>query len=161
MKRTLILMAALAVLVTGCSRALIPTKDIYFYRDSGLNEGRPCAIDIIYPKDKAERDKIINEIGPQKWFQSELYDIVPKDKVWLEPDSWLEVKPLQNKQLTDAYMIIFAEFTNPSPRPPRGQEPYLYYEKDMKPKPRKHEYVEVHDGSLERLESSLKRSARP
>ena len=153
MKRTFLWIALLAVAVaaSGCSRRPINTREIYFYRTPEVNGGNPCAIDIIYPQDRSELDRVLTEFGPEKWFTSDLYDRLHKDTVWLRPDIRWQRKKLENKAKDDRYMVIFAEFTNPDHNPPRYRVPYLFYEKNMKKKARKKEVIWVHDGSLERL----------
>jgi len=152
MKRNAILLLLLGIFMVGCCRLPVCTKTVYLYRDSDVNGGRPCAVDIIYPKDKAEFDKIVTEIGPGKWFTSDLYDKVHKDKAWLDTD--VTAKTLVNKAADDPYMVIFAEFTKADPNPPRGRESYLSYFKEKQPKGKKTEYIGVHNGSLERLTSA-------
>lgn len=137
--------------LVGCGGPLIKTQDITFYRADGLNEGQPAAVDIIYPRDARERDEILDDIGPEKWFTSEKYDKVHKDKDWLD-DKATRVE-LSEKDDEDEFMIIFVQFSNPNPSPRRGQEEFLVYVHDKKPKPRKHEYIFVHDGSLQRLKN--------
>jgi hypothetical protein len=151
-------MTAMVLIGTGCSRAAIKTRDITFIRAEELNQGRPCAVDVIYPRDAAERDQILTQIGPDKWFTSPLYDKVYKDKAWLEPDSRDVVLKLQEKRTEDRYMIVFAEFTTPEASPPRGRVAYLAFEEDKDPEAKKHEYVYMHEGSMERLKN--KRAAK-
>ncbi|MCL5270121.1 MAG: hypothetical protein M1457_06135 [bacterium] len=154
MKKTLLLALALGFVLGGCCRLPVCTREIYFYRTADLNQGRPVAIDIIYPKDAAEKNKIVSEIGYQKWFTSELYDRVHKDKVWL--DNAVIDKKLVNKQKADPYMIIFVEYGSTQAAPERGREPFLVFEKATKPKGRKVEYIRVYNGSLQRLRSKPK-----
>ncbi len=150
MKTKLGMMMLLGILAVGCCRLPVCTKTVYLYRDTDVNAGRPCAVDIIYPKDVAERDKIVNEIGPGKWFTSDLYDRVHKEKVWM--DSEVKMVPLITKDKNDPFVVIFAEFTTPDPSPARGREPYLWFSKDRRPKGKKTEYIAIHNGSLERLD---------
>ncbi|HOE95387.1 MAG TPA: hypothetical protein PLS90_04000 [Candidatus Sumerlaeota bacterium] len=154
MRKALWLMLAACGLAMGCSRLPIPTEQITFYRSDALNEGRPCAVDVVYPKDEDQLYQITREIGPAGWFRSDLYRTAYKDKEWLDEKSTTLM--LSNKDEQDRFMVIIAEFTNPDPNPPRGQEPILVFREDMKPRPRKHEYIWVHDGSLQRLDGRPK-----
>ena len=150
--RKLLFLPLLCMLpLVGCGGPLIKTQDITFFRADGLNDGQPAAVDIIYPRDARQKEEILEKIGPEKWFTSEMYDKVHKDKDWLEEKS-TRVE-LTDKDDEDEFMIIFVQFSNPDPAPPRGQDEYLVYIHDKKPKPRKHEYIFVHDGSMERLKS--------
>lgn len=150
MKKIGLLWIAIVVLGSGCCRLPICTEEVVFYRSDDLNDGRPAAVDIIYPRDRAELDRILTEIGPENWFTSELYDKVYKDKVWL--DEKVVSTQLTQKDPQDPYMLIIAEFSNPDPKAPRGRSLYLLFEEEMEPKdPKKAEYIWIHDGSMERL----------
>jgi len=158
MKRHVCLLLALALTAAGCKSVPIKTREILFYRSDDLNDGRPCAVDIIYPRDYEQFQEITREIGPEKWFKSDLYDRVYKDDPWLERK--MTRARLDVKVPEDEYMVIFAEFSNPDPNPPRGHRAYLVYEEEMQPKAKKTEYIWVHDGSLERLRKKPKRMRR-
>jgi hypothetical protein len=145
-------LGVLGLMATACARGPVPIREIYFYRDADVNAGRPCPIDIVYPKDEAEMRRITAEIGPRNWFTSSLYDQVRKDKEWLEkPEQTVQRLVLQNKAREDPYVVIIAEFTQPDANPAVGREPMLIFSEQTRPKPRKVEHIAVHNGSLERL----------
>lgn len=152
-----ILLACL--LCSSCARDPILTEEILFYRDRALNQGNPCAVDIIYPYDQEQLEQVL-EYGPEDWFSCQLYDRVRKDKAWLEADRWMTVVKLRNKIPEDPFMVIFAEFTHPDLSPPLGQRLLLRFQEEMEWPARRVEHIYVHDGSMERLEEAPQRSAK-
>jgi hypothetical protein len=150
MRKFQLVLLMLCVLPLAACGPKLKTRDITFWRADNLNDQQPAAVDIIYPRDQRQHDEIM-DIGPDKWFTSELYDKVHKDKEWL--DDKITSVQLENRDDEDESIIIFVQYSNPDDSPPRGQEKAWELIWDKKPKPKKHEYFFVHDGSMQRLKN--------
>lgn len=154
MRTSLLLVACAAVFATGCAE----TREIYFYRGKDINGGRPIQVDIIYPQNEQEWNKL-REISPADWFgSSDLFDKVAKEQFDVAPctgsaNDCNSVKRLEKKPKGQQWLVIIAELgkrpegTAASP----GQKQIITLEK--KPdKPKKREYIRINQGYIERLD---------
>lgn len=158
MKKTLFLLAVAAVVSTGCSRG-IKTREINFYRYSEINEGQKIFVDIIYPRDLMEYDKI-RAMEPSDWFKltntlrnevwAESYEILPcRDGVreCRTVASLIKMRDLRDQQ----YLIVIANLGRAGSAIPPDSYRILAMKNDQERKPRKREYVQIFQGYMERL----------
>lgn len=153
------LCAAMALLVTGCSRAPIKTKEIHFYRQANVNGGKPIQVDVVYPRSEAERNEIWQTTADTWYGSHPMFDKVVKQEFDVRPcqgsvgdcSSVLTLdKTKKTKQ--QQWLIVIAEL-GPKPEgqsPSLAQKELIYLDKIQKPK--KREYFRIHQGWIERLE---------
>lgn len=156
MRRAILGLALLSFALTGCSRSL-KTNEIEFYRDFGINKDLPIAVDIIYPRNSREREQILREVPDGEWFSSDLYYTVVKDVGDIIPERRVTTVHLDAKPRRQRSMIIIANYGKPgepredTPRGYRLQRRLLIETEGGYGKPRKREFILIHDGTMERL----------
>lgn len=156
MRRAILGLALLSLALTGCSRSL-KTGEIHFYRDMEVNQGLPVAVDIIYPRNWQEREQILRQVPDGEWFTSDLYHGVIKDEANVIPERRVTTVLLDRKPRRQRSMIIIANYGKPSestedkPRGYKFQRRLLIETEGGYDKPRKKEYIWIHDGTMERL----------
>lgn len=156
MRRAILGLALLSFALTGCSRSL-KTNEIEFYRVFGINKGLPVAVDIIYPRSSREREQILREVPDGEWFTSDLYYNVVKDVGDVIPERRVTTVRLESKPRRQRSMIIIANYGKPglpkddTPQGYRLQRRLLIETDGGYDKPRKREFILIHEGSMERL----------